>query len=154
MQLNLTSEESRELLEMISLALTIASSDTDDSDFRLKNWEALAGKIFNMGDKEPKLSGSLTNSNPHGVVSFQPDYIEKSYFMQKINDFSEQIFWSDLILRMADKALEEHLGTAEFDTLGEEEKRKMTETLEKSLWKECSTHGIDRLGFIIPLSDA
>ena len=62
-------------------------------------------------------------------------------------------FWADLVTRMADKAISEHLGPEYFENMPEDERRRTAEALEKSLWQECARYGIDRLGFILPPSD-
>lgn len=154
MQFPFTSKELKDLLEMTSLAVTMASVDMQEVDERYTRWKELHNKLFSLALDDKSLAGLIDYPNETGEGAFKPDYIEKSYYMEKLNDYSEHVFWSDLVTRLADKALEEHLGTEEFEEMTEEERRAMAEPMEKSLWNECSTYGIDRLGFIMPPTDA
>lgn len=154
MQISLSAQELKNLVEMSTLATSIASVDAEEIDHVFSSWKDLHQKILALALQDRQLAGLLENDHETGELVLKKDYLEKSYSSEKINDYSEHVFWSDLITRLADKALEEHLGTEQFESLSEDERRTMAEPLEKSLWQECSTHGIDRLGFILPPSDA
>lgn len=153
-QLNLNREELKDLVEMVSLALSVAGTETDEHDAHFKAWEQVYAKVLSLASRDPSLGSMFDHSGGHKLPSLTPDYLDKAYFTKKLDDYSEHVFWSDLVIRLADKALEEHLGNEEFERLSEEERRSMTEALEKSLWKECTSYGMDRLGFILPPSDA
>lgn len=154
MQLNISNKELRNLMEMTSLALVVAGTASEETDIRYGEWEKLHSRIFNLARQEPDLAKLLAPADGSDEMSFTQEYMETSYLTSKLDEYSEHVFWSDLVSRLADKALEGLIGTDEFELLSEEEKRTMTEPLEKSLWNECSTYGIDRLGFIIPPHEA
>lgn len=153
MQLNLSPRELRDLMEIVSVATTVAGTEASETDERYSAWVSLQNRIFELAEQDPKLD-KIIESDDRGDYSLTESYIEKSYLTQKIDDFSEHVFWSGLVLRLADKSLEDHLGEKEFNQLSEEERRALTSSLEESFWRECSTYGIDRLGFIVPPSDA
>lgn len=152
--LNLNREELRNLVEMVSLALSVAGTDADEHDERFNAWENLYVRILSLAAEDSSLRRLFDQSGRHKLPSLTAEYLDKAYFTKKLDDYSEHVFWSDLVVRLADKALEEHLGNEQFEQLSEEERRSMTEALEKSLWKECTSYGMDRLGFILPPSDA
>ena len=90
----------------------------------------------------------LLDEHQTGLVN-----VDRAFFQDCLDEYRDNIFWADLVTRMADKAISDHLGPEYFESMPEEERRRTAEALEKSLWQECARYGIDRLGFILPPSD-
>lgn len=152
--LKLSDEDALNLAEMLSVAATVAAANQQDkAEARLVAWGTLISRLMKELSSSSKLKDCVVYTDDLGGYSFTPEYEETAFFQDCLDEYRDSIFWADLVTRMADKAISEHLGTEYFANMPEEERRRTTEALEKSLWQECSKYGIDRLGFILPPSD-
>lgn len=145
--------ELKQLAEMLSLSVSVASEGKEDlsaSSSRIDEWHALHQKVMEVAYLDPALRKGIEYPDDDGTYSFTPAYEEKSFFLECLDDFRDNMFWGELVSRMADKALIEHLGQDAFDSMNEEQCRKMSEPLEQALWDECTKYGIDRFGFVLP----
>ena len=87
----------------------------------------------------PKLKGRIAYADDLGGYAFTREYEENAFFQDCLDEYRDNIFWADLVTRMADKAISEHLGPEYFESMPEEERRRTAEALEKSLWQECAS---------------
>lgn len=152
--LRLSDDEARDLAEMLSTAVTVAvANQQDGAESRLAAWGKLISRLMEELSSSSKLKGKVAYAEELGGYAFTREYEENAFFQDCLDEYRDNIFWADLVTRMADKAVSEHLGPEYFENMSEEERRHTAEALEKSLWQECSKYGIDRLGFILPPSD-
>ena len=145
--------ELKVLAEMLSLAVSVAAEGKENltgSSRQLDEWDALHQKVMELAYLDPELRKGIEFPDDEGGYSFTPAYDEKAFFVESLDDFRDNMFWGELVARMADKALIEHLGQDGFDSMSEAECRRISEPLEKALWEECTKHGIDRFGFVLP----
>ncbi len=150
--LKLTDAEAVELAEILTLAATVAGTNQKDSSKgRLNKWSALMSRLMGELATNPKLKGKMEYSEDAGGYVLSSRYAEKAFCYDCIDEFRDFMFWEELVMRMADKAIVEHMGPDFLESLSEEERRRISEPLEKSLWQEVSKYGVDRLGFILPL---
>ncbi len=149
--LKLTDAEGLELAEMLTLAATVAGTNQKDSaKGRLNKWGAIMSRLMAELAANPKLKGKLEFSEEARGFVLSPGYAEKAFYYDCIDEFRDFMFWEELVMRMADKAIVEHMGADFLENLSEEERRRISEPLEKSLWQEVTKYGVDRLGFILP----
>lgn len=152
--LKLSDDEARDLAEMLSTAATVAASNQQDgAEGRLRAWGKLISRLMEELSSTSKLKGRISYAEDLGAYAFTREYEENAFYQDCLDEYRDNIFWADLVTRMADKAISEHLGPEYFENMPEEERRRTAEALEKSLWQECARYGIDRLGFILPPSD-
>ena len=152
--LKLSDEEARDLAEMLSTAATVAASNQQDgAEARLAAWGNLVSRLMKELSVTSKLKGRIAYADELGGYAFTREYEESAFFQDCLDEYRDNSFWADLVTRMADKAISEHLGPEYFENMSEEERRRTAEALENSLWQECARYGIDRLGFILPPSD-
>lgn len=145
--------ELKNLAEMLSLAFAIADEGRENlsaSSRQLTEWGSLLQKVMALAYLEPDLRKGIEYPDDDGGYSFTPSFEEKAFFTECLDNFRDNMFWGELVARMADKAVVEHLGQEAFDAMSEEECRKLTEPLEHALWEECTKRGIDRFGFVLP----
>ncbi|MEG0837259.1 MAG: hypothetical protein RR250_01530 [Akkermansia sp.] len=146
-------DEIKMLAEMTTLALAIAvDGHEDDANITksLTDWENLQQKIMTQAYKDPSLKKSIEQlSDPIGYA-FTQKYVDDAFYAENLVEFRESMFWSELVSRMADKAIIDHLGQEQFEAMSEEECRHMSEPVEQALWEECTHHGLDRFGFVLP----
>lgn len=152
--LKLSDDEARDVAEMLSLAAVIASANQQEgAEPRLTAWGRLLARLMEELSASPKLKGRIAYAEEVGGFAFTREYEEKAFFQDCLDEYRDSMFWGDLVTRLADKAISEHMGAEYFENMTEEERRHTGEALEKALWQECSKYGIDRLGFILPPSD-
>lgn len=152
--LKFSDDEARDLAEMLSMAATVAAANQQDgTEARLAAWGKLVSRLMEELSSTPRLKGSIAYADDLGGYAFTREYEENAFFQDCLDEYRDNIFWADLVTRMADKAISEHLGPEYFENMAEEERRQTAEALEKSLWQECARYGIDRLGFILPPTD-
>lgn len=152
--LKLSDDEARDLAEMLSTAAVVAAANQQDgAERRLVGWGKLISRLMEELADTPKLKGRIAYAEDLGAYAFTREYEENAFYQDCLDEYRDNIFWADLVTRMADKAISEHLGPEYFENMPEEERRRTAEALEKSLWQECARYGIDRLGFILPPSD-
>lgn len=152
--LKFSDDEARDLAEMLSMAATVAAANQQDgTEARLAAWGKLVSRLMEELSSTPRLKGSIAYADDLGSYAFTREYEENAFFQDCLDEYRDNIFWADLVTRMADKAISEHLGPEYFENMAEEERRQTAEALEKSLWQECARYGIDRLGFILPPTD-
>lgn len=152
--LRFSDDEARDLAEMLSMAAAVAAANQQDgAEARLAAWGKLISRLMGELSSMPKLKGRIAYADDMGGYAFTREYEENAFYQDCLDEYRDNIFWADLVTRMADKAISEHLGPEYFENMPEEERRQTAEALEKSLWQECARYGIDRLGFILPPTD-
>lgn len=150
-QIKLTGEELMMLADMAYLAMMVAEPIREEGREREFNaWGALCDKILTELDKDPKYSSRVQYSPEGRNYYLDKEYLDRSFLGECVNEYRDHVFWEDLVTRMGDMSLMNHLGPQKFEAMTEEEKRAMAEPYEKALWEECSRHGIDRFGFVLP----
>ncbi len=149
--IKLTDAEARDLAEMLAIAAAVAGANQqEEAKARLNKYGLLIIRLMGELTKSPSLKGKLVYSEEVDGYIFTDEYEETAFFRDCLEEFRDDVFWQDLVSRMADKAISEHMGAEYLEGLSEEERRRITEPLEKSLWQEVSKYGVDRLGFILP----
>ena len=66
-----------------------------------------------------------------------------------LEDYTDSTFWAELVGRLSEQSLVENLGDEQASLLSEEERSARVSSLEKALWNEVNTHGMDRLMFLL-----
>ena len=152
--LRFSDDEARDLAEMLSMAAAVAAANQQDgAEARLAAWGKLISRLMEELSSTPRLKGRIAYADDLGGYAFTREYEENAFYQDCLDEYRDNIFWADLVTRMADKASSEHLGPEYFENMPEEDRRQTAEALEKSLWQECARYGIDRLGFILPPTD-
>ncbi|MCH5285083.1 MAG: hypothetical protein J1E42_05725 [Akkermansiaceae bacterium] len=148
--LEFTEEELHELAEMMGLVLIQLGETWQYLDKkRAKTWEQVAGKVLRIASHEvPDLVGQMEPSPQHKYWSFRPEYVEDAFFSTVHDELREASFWSELVAKMAEQALEAAIPTAV--DMPDEERQRRTASLQEALQREVQTYGIQRLCFMIP----
>lgn len=150
MHLRFSEDELATLIEMLSLAANVASwNRRPGSDEGVAAFEALEDKILGKA----KLAGlgeavSWDEERQRHVVS--AEFTDKSFFQQCYDEFRNENFWEELVIRLADRDLQRSIGKEAWEKLSEEERRKRTAEIEKNYWQEFTGRGIDRVAVIFP----
>lgn len=150
MHLRFSEEELATLVEMLSLAANVASwNRRPGSEDGVAAFEALEDKILGKA----KVAGfgdavSWDAERQRHVVS--PEFADQAFFQECYDEFRNENFWEELVIRLADRDLQRSIGKEAWEKLDEEERRRRTSEIEKNYWKEFTDRGIERVAVIFP----
>jgi hypothetical protein len=148
--LRFTDEELATLVEMLSLAANVASwNRRPGSDEGVANFEALEEKILAKA-KLTSLAGAITWDEERQRHAICPAHAESAFFQECYDEFRNENFWEELVVRLADRDLLRAIGKEAWEGLEEEERRRRTADIERAYWKEFTARGIDRVSVIYP----
>lgn len=150
MHLRFTERELAVLAEMVTLAASVASwNRKPGSDAGVGNYEQLENKILEKA-KLAGLGDAIEWDEEKRRHQLKIDPEGKTFFQECYDEFRNESFWEELVIRIADRGLMREIGQAAWEALSEEDRRKRTAETEKVLWKEFSQNGIDKLAVIFP----
>lgn len=153
MHLRFTEEELSTLVEMVSLAAEVASwNERPGSEEGLSCYEALEDKVL----EKAKLAGlgeKIKFDEEKQRHHLDPDHQEGTFFQQCYDEFRNEVFWEELVIRLSDRDLARVIGMNAWQEMTEEDRRHHTRDIEKRYWEEFSKNGIERLAVIFPPSE-
>lgn len=150
MHLRFTESELATLVEMVSLAANVASWNRKPSaDAGLAAYEDLENKVL----EKAKLAGQgetieFDLEKQRHQVSLKAQ--ESSFFQECYDEFRNESFWEELVIRLADRDLIREIGMEAWNNLSEEQKRARTQDVEKRYWAQFSTKGVEHLAVVFP----
>jgi len=148
MQLRLSEQELATLAEMVSLAAWVASwNRRDDADLPFVEYEQMESKILEKA-AHAGLVEMVEFDEATGRYRLSPEYQEQSFFQECYDEFRNESFWEELVIRLADRDLIRRIGLREWRKLSEEERRARTRDLEKRYWDEFTRSGVNNLHVI------
>lgn len=148
--LRFTEKELAILAEMVTLAASVASwNHKPGSDEAVNAYEAVESKVL----EKAKLAGvgeAIEWDEEKRRYQIKVDPNGQTFFQECYDEFRNESFWEELVIRIADRGLIREIGLPAWDLLSEEERRRRTIETEKALWKEFGANGIDKLALIFP----
>lgn len=148
--LRFTDDELATLIEMLSLAANVASwNRRPGSEEGVAAFEALEDKILGKA-KVAGLGEAITWDEEQQRHSVSPEFAETAFFQECYDEFRNENFWEELVVRLADRDLQRSIGKDAWEKLDEDERRRRTSEIEKNYWKEFTDRGIDRVAVIFP----
>ena len=148
MQLRLSEQELATLAEMVSLAAWVASwNRRDEAELPFADYERLESKILEK-TAQAGLTEMVEFDEATGRYRLNPEYQEQSFFQECYDEFRNESFWEELVIRLADRDLIRRIGLRAWRRLSEEERRERTKDLEKRYWDEFTRSGVNNLHVI------
>lgn len=142
MKVSFTNKEYARLLELAHLGLWMAGARPDDPATMPERYAAIAQKAFQLA--EPFGCADLIEVDVNGQY-FPNEKLTNGPVREKINQFVEDAFWSELVARLGERDLRAELGATKLsDELTEEEEERLA-AIEDKYWHEFETHGVDHL---------
>lgn len=142
MKVSFTPKEYARLLELAHLGLWVAGTRPDDPATMPERYADIAQKVFALA--EPLGCADLIEVDVNGQF-FPNEKLTNGPAREKIDQFVEDAFWSELVARLAERDLRSELGATKLsDELTEDEEERLT-AMEDSYWREFETKGIDHL---------
>jgi hypothetical protein len=142
MKVSFTAKDYARLVELLYLGLWVAGARPDDPATMPERYAAIAQK--SLGLAEPMGCGDLaqTDVNGHYLPS---EKLTEGVAREKLEEFVEDVFWSELVSRLAERDLQTELGSTKLgDELTPEEDQRLRE-IEDNYWREFEASGIDHL---------
>ena len=153
--LELSEEEMSHLAEMMAFVLSLLGMVKSDlHDPRADAWQKLAASLLKAARGVPSIGQHMELHPELRHWFFSPEYINRAFYTQLLDEVRDALFWSELVGRMAEHTLEHALPQEELETISDEERMARTSSLESALWHEVTHHGLDRLIFMLPEEDA
>ena len=142
MKVSFTNKEYARLLELAHLGLWMAGARPDDPATMPERYAAIAQKAFQLA--EPFGCADLVEVDVNGQY-FPNEKLTNGPVREKINQFVEDAFWSELVARLGERDLRAELGATKLsDELTEEEEERLA-AIEDKYWHEFETSGVDHL---------
>jgi hypothetical protein len=153
MQLRLSEQELATLAEMVSLASWVASwNRQEDAEVPFSDYEQLESKILKK-TAHAGLVEMVEFDEATQRYRLSPEYQERSFFQECYDEFRNESFWEELVIRLADRDLIRRIGLRDWRKLTEEQRRERTRDLEKRYWDEFTRSGVNNLHVIFRPSE-
>jgi hypothetical protein len=142
MKVSFTTKEYARLLELVHLGLSVAGAHPDDPATMPPRYAGIAQKAFALA--EPFGCADLVETDVNGQF-FPNEKLTGGEVAEKLGQFAEELFWHELVSRLAERDLRAELGPTKLtDELTEEEETRL-EAAEDTYWREFESNGVDHL---------
>jgi len=153
MHLRFTENELATLIQMVSLAANVASlNQKPGAEDGVAAFEDLENKILERASHAGfgEIIEFDEEKQAHRVT---PEFEGNSFFQECFDEFREESFWEELVIRLADRDLIRSIGLPAWEKLTEPERRTRTQDVEKRYWDEFTKNGIERIAVIHSLGE-
>jgi hypothetical protein len=148
MHIRLSEQELATLAEMVSLAAWVGSwNRREEAVEAFSDYEDLESKILEKA-AHAGFAEMVEFDSQRQRYQLNPDYQDRSFFQQCYDEFRNESFWEELVIRLADRDLIRKIGMREWRKLSEEQRREQTSDIEQRYWDEFSRNGVDNLHLI------
>lgn len=143
MKVSFTTKEYARLLELVHLGLSVAGARADDPATMPERYADIAQKTFGLA--EVFGCSDLVEADVNGEF-FVNEKLTDGVAREKLEAFSEDVFWRELVSRLAARDLRTEIGAekTEAEELAPEDEEKLS-AHEDAYWREFETHGVDHL---------
>jgi hypothetical protein len=142
MKVSFTAKEYTRLLELVHLGLWVAGSRPDDPATMPERYAELAQKTFALA--EPFGCADLVEADVNGQL-FPNEKLTDGPVREKIDQFVEDAFWSELVTRLAERDLRSELGPTKLSDELDDSQTQRLEEIEDGYWREFETKGVDNV---------
>lgn len=144
MKVSFTTKEYTRLLELAHLGLWVAGARPDDPATMPERYAEVAQKIFGLA--ETFGCADLVESDVNGEL-FANEKLADGPAAEKLDQFLEDMFWTELVGRLAERDLlaEQGKDTTKLGEVVSEEEQDRVEALEQAYWREFEAKGVDYL---------
>lgn len=150
MHLRFTETELATLIEMVSLAANVAAlNHKPGAEDGIAAFEAIESKVLERAS-HAGFSEIIEFDEAKQQHRVHTEYEAESFYQECYDEFREESFWEELVIRMADRDLIRKIGVTAWEAMNELDRRAKTQDIEKRYWDEFTKQGIDRLAVIHP----
>jgi hypothetical protein len=142
MKVSFTTKEYTRLLELVHLGLWATGARPDDPATMPDRYADVAQKVFGLA--ETFGCAELVEADVNGQY-FPNEKLTTGVVREKIDQFVEDAFWSELVARLGERDLRSELGATKLsEELNEDEEQRLS-TIEDTYWREFEASGVDHL---------
>ena len=150
MHIRFTEKELETLVEMLSLAVNVASwNQKEESDAKLSEYEGFESRMLEKAAANG-LGAMIEFDTESQRFRVRKEVEEKLFYHECYEEFRNKSFWDELTVRLADRDLVKSIGLEAWGAMTEEERRGKTVAWEKRYWEEFSKNGIERVIVMTP----
>ena len=142
MKVSFTAKEYARLLELVHLGLTVAGARADDPETMPGRYSELAQKMFGLA--EPLGCADLVEKDVNGQM-YPGEKLVGGALQEKLEEFVEDTFWSELVGRLAERDLRGNLGPTKLSAELSAEESAQLDEIEERYWREFEQSGVDHL---------
>lgn len=142
MKVSFTAKDYGRLLELVHLGLWVTGARPDDPSTMPPRYADIAQKAFGLAE----LFGcaDLVEQDVNGQF-FPNEKLTDGTVTEKLEQFVDDAFWSELVGRLSERDLRHELGSTKLsDELSEEEEQRLA-AIEDTYWREFESDGVDHL---------
>ncbi len=145
MDLKLNRAQYETLLRLVYLGNWVVNGfkdkDKEQATDDLENYVYARARDFGLGDR----IFYDEDADAHFLTSEQEEA-----WMEELDGYKNDVFWDELMYRLADRDLVARFGEANVDSMNSEERAKMENELADQYYKEFDTNGLDNLKLVRP----
>jgi hypothetical protein len=142
MKVSFNAKEFARLLELAHLGLWVAGARPEDPATMPERYADISQKVFGLA--EPFGCSELVEVDVNGQY-FPNEKLTNGPAREKIEQFVEDAFWSELVARLAERDLRQELGATKLsEDLSEDEEKRLAE-IEDTYWREFESSGVDHV---------
>ncbi len=144
MQIELTKNEYRLLLDYIFMADWVVNSHHVDGRNDVDDYDMLLQKLYSVA-KEMGCGELIHADRKTNEYSPTRLYEESTRALDLIEEYDDDTFWNDLISRLAERDVYESVEEDRRDAMSAEEYSERSEPVEEAYFKEFHRHALHRL---------
>lgn len=150
MNFRLTDTEVKTLVDLLSLAALVAEWNHNP---------AFQAKMLEIDALEDKIYEHLFHAGHNKIIEYNEEeehyqisqeFEKKGFFLTCYDEFRQEAFWEELVIRLADRDLCKRIGVDAWNLMTEDERRAQTVELEKRYWREVESNGVDNIHLVHP----
>ncbi len=142
MKVSFNAKEYARLLELVHMGLWVVGTRPDDPATLPERYTDITQKAFALA--EPFGCSDLVEVDVNGQ-HFPTEKLTDGPVREKLEQFVDDAFWSELVSRLAERDLRHELGATKLtDELSEEEEQRLA-AIEDTYWREFETDGVDHV---------
>ena len=142
MKVSYTAKEYARLLELAHLGLCVTGARPDDPATMPERYAAIAQKTFALAEQLG--CADLVEADVNGQY-FPNEKLTDGPVREKLDQFVEDAFWSELVGRLAERDLRAELGPTKLSNELTAEEESRLSALEDSYWREFESNGVNHL---------
>ena len=145
MHLRFTDEELSTLSEMLTLACWATFwNHKPGADLGVARYDDMLDKILTRLQHNGQ--GAEVEMDPgRQRLRLRKEKEEGSFYAQSFDEMRNEIFWEELVARMAEREVIRKHGSGYLESLNDDERKRVLEPLGKRFWEEFSSKGIANL---------
>jgi hypothetical protein len=145
MKIEITKEEYRNLLDLLYIADWVLIAHKTGDDPRTKPYDDIIQKLYSRAREAgyERLIGHDPQTRDHFTTR---EFEEASKALVFIDEFVDDSFWDELIIRLAERdAAQQAGGYEQLGLLSAEDQHALRAPIEEKYSEELNSHGIDHL---------